>query len=43
MRLSKEHQEMQMSYFGSLCDNDYLAYTMEYVTHLQIAMVMVFW
>ena len=43
MRLSIESQEMQMGYFGSLCDNDYLAYTIECATHLQLAMVMVFW
>ena len=34
---------MQMNYFGSLCDNDYLAYTMECVTHLQPPMVMVYY
>ena len=32
-----------MSYLGSLCDNDYLAYTMECVTHLQPSMVMGFY
>ena len=42
MRLSKGHQEMQISYFGSLCDSDY---AMECFTHLQlyIIMVMIVW
>ena len=43
VRLSKGHQEIQMIYFGSLCDDDYLTLTMECVTHLQTSMVMGFW
>ena len=31
-----------MGYFGSLRDNDYLAYAMECVTHLQPSVVMVY-